>query len=208
MTTSSARPAEVATNPPSEPRVFDSVPTCTTSTPPMSAMSPKSASTGPSTAWASSSTSRASWRAASRQRPSRSARSPSIENTVSETTSARRASRRDNSQSRWSRSAWRYTSSAACESRQPSMIDAWLSSSEHTSTSRAPKVVSTPRLAANPVGNSTARSVPFHSASARSSSPCTGREPTMSRADPEPAPQRSSASCAAATTAGCCVKPR
>ena len=35
-----------------------------------------------------------------------------------------------------------------------------------------------------------------------------GREPTMSRADPEPAPQRSRASCAAAITAGWCVSPR
>ena len=36
------------------------------------------------------------------------------------------------------------------------MSDAWLSSSEHTSMSGPAKVVSTPRLAANPVVKSTA----------------------------------------------------
>ena len=88
------------------------------------------------------------------------------------------------------------------------MSDAWLSSSEHTSVSGPAKVVSTPRLAAKPVVNSTAASVPFHSASSASSSWCTGREPTMSRAAPAPVPQRSMASCAAATTAGWWVRPR
>ena len=88
------------------------------------------------------------------------------------------------------------------------MIDAWLSSSEHTSTPAVPNVVSTPRLAANPVGKSALRSLPFHAASSRSSSLWIGREPTMSRAEPAPLPQRSSASCAAAITFGCAVRPR
>ncbi len=88
------------------------------------------------------------------------------------------------------------------------MIEAWLSSSETISTSSEPKVVRTPRFAAKPVGNSTARSAPFHDASSSSSSVWTGREPTMRRAEPEPAPQRSSAACAAATTARCWVSPR
>ena len=39
------------------------------------------------------------------------------------------------------------------------MSDAWLSSSEHTRVSGPAKVVSTPRLAAKPVVNSTAASV-------------------------------------------------
>ena len=43
------------------------------------------------------------------------------------------------------------------------MIDAWLSSSEHTSTPSPPNVVSTPRFAAKPVGKSAARGVAFHS---------------------------------------------
>ena len=42
------------------------------------------------------------------------------------------------------------------------MIEAWLSSSEQMVAPAAPKVVSTPRLAAKPVGNSTAASVPRH----------------------------------------------
>ncbi len=41
-----------------------------------------------------------------------------------------------------------------------------------------------------------------------SSSVWIGRDPTMSRAEPLPAPHRSSASCAAAITAGCAVSPR
>ena len=64
------------------------------------------------------------------------------------------------------------------------------------------------RLAANPVGNSSAASVPRQSASSRSRSWCTGREPTTRRAAPDPVPQRSTASMAAAFTAGCWVRPR
>ena len=88
------------------------------------------------------------------------------------------------------------------------MIDAWLSSSEQIRTSSSAKVVITPRFAAKPVGKRTADSVRFQSASAASSCVCTGRLPTMSRADPAPAPQWSSASWAAATTAGWRVRPR
>ena len=51
-----------------------------------------------------------------------------------------------------------------------------------------PNVVSTPRLAAKPVGNSAARAELFHAASSRSSSAWIGREPTISRADPGRAP--------------------
>ena len=60
------------------------------------------------------------------------------------------------------------------------MIDAWLSSSEQTSVPGPPNVVSTPRFAAKPVGNSTAASACFQAASSRSSSEWTGR-----RADDE-----------------------
>ena len=88
------------------------------------------------------------------------------------------------------------------------MIDAWFSSSENTVTPAVPNVVSTPRFAAKPVGNRALRSVPFHAASSRSSSEWIGRDPTISRAEPEPVPQRSSASCAAAMTVGCEVSPR
>ena len=59
-----------------------------------------------------------------------------------------------------------------------------------------------------PVGNTAARSVPVHVASASSSSSCTGRLPETSRLPPDPVPQWSSASWAAATTAGCSDRPR
>ena len=88
------------------------------------------------------------------------------------------------------------------------MSEAWLSSSEHTRVSGPAKVLSTPRLAANPVLKRTAASVPFQADSSVSSSSCTGREPTMRRAAPAPVPQRSIAACAAARTAGCWVSPR
>ena len=101
-----------------------------------------------------------------------------------------------------------YTVSAERESRQPSMMLAWFSSSDSTRTPGPPSTVRTPRLAANPVGKQTAASVPFHSASAASSSLWMGREPVTSREAPAPAPHASSASCAAATTAGCALNPR
>ena len=88
------------------------------------------------------------------------------------------------------------------------MMLAWFNSSESTRTPGPPSVHSTPRLAANPVGKHTAASVPFHSANARSSSLWIGRVPVTRREAPEPAPQRASASCAAATTAGWALNPR
>ena len=93
-------------------------------------------------------------------------------------------------------------------SRQPSMIEAWFSSSESTVTPGPPTTDSTPRLAAKPVANSAARSWPFQSANSSSSSRWTGRPPTMRRAEPLPAPDRSRAAWAAAITAGCWVRPR
>ena len=88
------------------------------------------------------------------------------------------------------------------------MIDAWFSSSESTRTSGPPSTLSAPRLAAKPVGKQTAASVPFHSARASSNSVCTGREPVTNREAPAPVPQRRVAATAAATTAGCELRPR
>ena len=89
------------------------------------------------------------------------------------------------------------------------MIDAWLSSSEHTSTPAAAERREHAEVRRRSRwGTARARGIAFHSASSRSSSAWTGRDPTMRRAEPAPAPQRSSASCAAAITAGCAVRPR
>ena len=49
-----------------------------------------------------------------------------------------------------------YTRVGALARRQPSMMEAWLSSSEQISDAQRPMVVITPRLAAYPVVNSTA----------------------------------------------------
>jgi hypothetical protein len=81
-------------------------------------------------------------------------------------------------------------------------IEAWFSSSDTIRTPGAPSVANSPRLAANPVGKMTAAPVPRHAAMASSRSWWTGRDPTMSRDAPDPVPQRSMASIAAAWTAG------
>ena len=166
---------------------------------------------GPSTACASSSTSSASWRAGTARRSaSTSATSPSIENTVSLTTIARPAPRacQQRVELRRGRVADRPRPRRALR-RQPSMIDAWFSSSEQTSTSGPPNVVSTPRFAAKPVGKSAARvgALPAPRARLRARE-CTGREPTI-----EPGRARAGAPAVERGVrgrdhAGCVVRPR
>ena len=108
-----------------------------------------------------------------------------------------------------SRSAWRYTATSARDRRQPSMIDAWLSASEQIERVGPAERGEHAEVRGEPGGEEHGRvRCASTSASAASSSEWTGREPTMSRAEPDPAPHRSSAACAAATTAGCCVSPR
>src|SRR5437762_1031080 len=77
---------------------------------------------------------------------------------------------------------------AAPDNRHPSMIDAWFSASDSTRRPAPANVETVPKLAANPVGNATAASSPFHSASAVPSSPRPRHEPTTSPAAPEPPP--------------------
>ena len=117
---------------------------------------------------------------------STSAASPSIENTVSLTTSARRRAAVAEQRARDGRGRGggrpRRRRGA---SRQPSMIDAWFSSSEQTSTPGPPNVVSTPRFAAKPVGKSAARGVAFHAASS-----CSSSRVDRARADDRAGPSR------------------
>ena len=103
---------------------------------------------------------------------------------------------------------WWYTATSERARRQPSMIDAWLSSSEHTSVPRPPNAARVPMFAANPVGNTTADSSCFHAASSCFELGMHRTAPTMRRAEPLPAPSRSSAAWAAAITSGWCVRPR
>ena len=106
-----------ATYPPWEPSAFDRVPTR------RHAVAPPAAEPSPNTAWASSSTSRALARAHISLRPSTSATSPSMENTVSVITSARPGA----PATRWaasSMSPWRYTVTWALARRAPSMMEA------------------------------------------------------------------------------------
>jgi len=97
---------------------------------------------------------------------------------------------------------------SALASRAPSMIEAWLSSSDTMRTPGPPRTVRTPRLAANPVGNTRAASVCFQSANSACSSSCTGRVPQISREAPAPVPQRWVAADAASITAGWELRPR
>ena len=88
------------------------------------------------------------------------------------------------------------------------MIEAWFSSSEKTWAPSVPKTDRTDRLAANPVGKSTAPPHRFQAARAASNSSCTGREPVTRRDAPDPEPHRSRARWAASTTSGSVVRPR
>ena len=93
-------------------------------------------------------------------------------------------------------------------SRAPSTIDAWLSSSETMSAASMTESREHAEVRGEPGGKDDRLSCAFHPASSASSSWCTGREPVTSRDAPEPAPHRSSASCAASTTTGWVVRPR
>ncbi len=88
------------------------------------------------------------------------------------------------------------------------MIEAWFSSSLKMVTPGPATVPSTPRLAAKPEENVTARSQCFHAAMAASRSAWTGRLPTIKRDAVEPVPHLSMASWAAAITAGWPDSPR
>ena len=148
-----------ATNPPSAASVFEQVPTRSTSA------SASTITVGPEhrvrfveheQRLLLPRTARRARRRRPRRRPSRTrCRSPRAR---------ARPPRSRRSARRWSRSRWRYTAASARARRQPSMIDAWLSSSEQTSTPAVPNVVSTPRFAAKPVGKSAAA---FGAASSR-----------------------------------------
>ena len=92
--------------------------------------------------------------------------------------------------------------------RQPSMIDAWLSSSEHDEHVRARRTsASTPRLAAKPVGNSSARA---RCPSSRRARPRARRARAASRRSGGPRPRRRPSGRARRArprrTAGCCVE--
>ena len=113
------------------------------------------------------------------------ATSPSIENTVSVTTIAGPSCARS-SASTWSTSPWRAISTRAA--RQPAAVDdrgvvELVADDEHARP--WPNVVSTPRLAAKPVGNSSAASASLPRRPARPRARGgSGRPPTIRRADP------------------------
>ncbi len=77
---------------------------------------------------------------------------------------------------------------AARLSRQPSMMLAWFSSSDTTTSSRVSTDDTVPALAANPLWKTTTASVCLNSASRRSSSSCRSIVPAMGRTDPVPTP--------------------
>ena len=97
---------------------------------------------------------------------------------------------------------------AARLSRQPSMMLAWFSSSETTTSSRVRIDDTVPALAVNPLWKTTTASVCLNSASRRSSSSCRSIVPAMVRTDPVPTPKRSMASSARCFSFGCVVRPR
>ena len=92
--------------------------------------------------------------------------------------------------------------------RQPSMMLAWFSSSEMTTSSLVRMAATVPALAAKPLWNTTVASVCLNSASRFSSSTCSVMVPAMVRTDPVPTPNSSSAASAALRSRGCVVRPR
>ena len=115
---------------------------------PISATTP--APLGPRTpvAWASSTITMAPWRSASSTISPSGAMSPSMLKMDSVAMSLRALAGASFSRlSRCSMSQWRYTDTAARESRQPSMMLAWLSASLSTTSSRSISVAMIPTLA-------------------------------------------------------------
>ena len=86
---------------------------------------------------------------------------------------------------------------SARDSRAPSMIDAWLSSSETITSSRVRIAATVPAFAANPEGNISASSAPLNAAKRRSSSRCNDMVPAIERTAPDPAPNSRAAWAAA-----------
>ena len=90
---------------------------------------------------------------------------------------------------------------AARDSRQPSMMLAWFSASETTTSSFVRMAETVPALAVKPLWKTTTASVCLNSASRRSSSTCMAIVPAIVRTEPVPTPKRSSASSARACSA-------
>ena len=88
------------------------------------------------------------------------------------------------------------------------MMEAWLSRSEKTASSRSTSAGTTPALACQPEEKRSAASVPLKAARRRSRAPCAGRSPATRRAAPAPAPPARAAATAPATTRGWAASPR
>ena len=105
-------------------------------------------------------------------------------------------------------SPFAYRSRRALQSRIPSMIEAWLSASEITASSSPSSASNRPPFASKHDEKRIVSSVPRKVESRCSSSRCSSCVPQMKRTDAIPYPHRSSASCAASTTAGWFASPR
>ena len=116
--------------------------------------------------------------------------SPSIENTPSVATSARRAPGRSpaNRRSRSSTSLWAKVTILAPDSCAPAHRQAWARESMKMTSLVPTRVGITPVLARYPEPNTQAASVPFRRASRFSRSPSRGWSPVTSREAPAPAP--------------------
>ena len=151
-------------------------------------------SSGPRTAWASSSTSRAPWRPARRDQAGEVGHVPvhGEDGVGHDDRPARRA--RPAAASRCVEVAVGVDGDLG--PGQPAAVDdrgvVELVGEDVGALGRRRPTAPT-RLAAKPVGKTTARSHPFHAARAASSSAWTGREPVTRRDAPDPAPQRSRA---------------
>ena len=148
------RSREPQTYPPSAPMAFDSVPTCTSTRPctPKWSMVPRPLRPSTPEACASSTIMMAPYFSASAHSPGSGPISPSMEKTPSVISSLCPgwSLTLANCSSAWARSLWRKTRILARESRAPSMMLAWFSSSEMMKSSLSRMAETVPALAANP----------------------------------------------------------
>ena len=200
------------TYPPSAPMALDSVPTCTSTRPCMPKWSTLPRPLRPSTpdACASSTIMMAPYFSASTASLSTGPMSPSIEKTPSVMTSFRPGSfwTSFSSSSQCSASLCRKTLIFALESRAPSMIDAWFSSSLRMKSSLPRIELTVPALAVNPDWKTTHASTFLKRAIFSSRSMWIRIVPAMVLTAPDPTPKARVAAIAASTSRGSLARPR
>jgi hypothetical protein len=179
----------------------------TRSMPATPAVSPMPRAPSTPVACASSTYRNAPCASAKSRNPTMSARSPSMEKTLSVTISRlpRSAARSSSNEARCAKSLCRNSTGFTPPSRVPCTRLEWFSSSANSIASGAANrtnVASTDALACHPLASSMAASCPFSAATLASIAACASSVPHTSRDAPAPVPSRAPYSAARAASAG------